>query len=178
MFAIQSLCLSLLITFHHLPTKCDRCHLFVALVSSKSVTWLACQSCHFLSSHNLFPFLFSLAALLFHFGSHATVCHAQTIVFSSSCFSSLNFRFCFLSFLHEISIVSPLLLCLFVSNSNLYSFYFFLIQNPQHYLQKYGYMNESIGAANLIVESSFRDAVRTFQRFAGLNVTGISIFPV
>lgn len=33
-------------------------------------------------------------------------------------------------------------------------------------------MNESMGSANLISESSFKEAIRFFQRFVGLNETG------
>lgn len=47
-----------------------------------------------------------------------------------------------------------------------------LLSPPQAYLQKYGYMNESMGSANLISESSFKEAIRIFQRFVGLNETG------
>ena len=33
-------------------------------------------------------------------------------------------------------------------------------------------MNESMGSANLISETSFNEAIRIFQRFVGLNETG------
>lgn len=44
----------------------------------------------------------------------------------------------------------------------------------QMYLQKYGYMNAhtNLGANNLISEESFSNAVASFQRFAGIPVTG------
>lgn len=41
------------------------------------------------------------------------------------------------------------------------------------YLQRYGYMNETSGNANLISEDSFSEAVMNFQRFAGIPETGI-----
>ena len=41
-----------------------------------------------------------------------------------------------------------------------------------HYLQRYGYMNESSANANLIAEESFQEAVVAFQRFAGIPETG------
>ncbi|XP_054159824.1 stromelysin-3-like [Oppia nitens] len=40
------------------------------------------------------------------------------------------------------------------------------------YLQRFGYMNESV-AANLVSEKTYSDAVLEFQRFAGLNQTGL-----
>jgi matrix metalloproteinase-14 (membrane-inserted) len=40
------------------------------------------------------------------------------------------------------------------------------------YLQRFGYMNES-AAANLISEKTYSNAVMEFQRFAGINETGI-----
>lgn len=40
------------------------------------------------------------------------------------------------------------------------------------YLQKYGYMNGTLGNANLISEDSFHEAVTSFQRFAGIPETG------
>jgi len=42
-----------------------------------------------------------------------------------------------------------------------------------HYLQRYGYMNQSLNSnSNLIAEDSFHEAVVTFQRFAGIPETG------
>ncbi|KAI1287313.1 Matrix metalloproteinase-16 [Halotydeus destructor] len=43
------------------------------------------------------------------------------------------------------------------------------------YLQRFGYMNESIGTsgANLVSEDYFHDAIRDFQRFAQINETGV-----
>lgn len=40
------------------------------------------------------------------------------------------------------------------------------------YLQRYGYMNGTLGNANLISEDSFNEAVMSFQRFAGIPETG------
>lgn len=46
----------------------------------------------------------------------------------------------------------------------------------QHYLQRFGYMNESTDAAqNLISENTYSHALMDFQRFAGLNETGMQI---
>ncbi|KAI2810198.1 calcium ion binding [Blomia tropicalis] len=43
-----------------------------------------------------------------------------------------------------------------------------------HYLQRFGYMNESTDAAqNLISENTYLFALAEFQRFAGLNETGL-----
>ena len=45
----------------------------------------------------------------------------------------------------------------------------------QHFLQRFGYMNESTDAAqNLISENTYSHALAEFQRFAGLNETGKS----
>lgn len=41
------------------------------------------------------------------------------------------------------------------------------------YLQRYGYVNETMANANLITEDAFSEAVMTFQRFAGIPETGI-----
>lgn len=40
------------------------------------------------------------------------------------------------------------------------------------YLQRYGYMNGTLGNANLISEDSFQEAIMSFQRFAGIPETG------
>ncbi|XP_015790413.1 stromelysin-1 isoform X2 [Tetranychus urticae] len=44
--------------------------------------------------------------------------------------------------------------------------------NAMIYLQRFGYMNES-GAANLIAIDKYQDAIKDFQRFSGINETGI-----
>lgn len=41
------------------------------------------------------------------------------------------------------------------------------------YLQRYGYVNESMGNANLISEDAFSEAIMSFQRFAGIAETGL-----
>ncbi|RWS30356.1 Matrix metalloproteinase-14-like protein [Leptotrombidium deliense] len=42
----------------------------------------------------------------------------------------------------------------------------------QLYLQRYGYLNESMNNAKLIPESVYENAIKDFQRFAGINETG------